>query len=207
MNTCARMESTSAPGRIQLSNETAKFLQKNGRGSWIKQREDSVEVKGKGQITTYWLKLGHLSTGKDPGASEKSASSPSEDVSSSQVGGLIDLPKGAQDAEKISRFVDWNVEVLEKLLRQIVVRRQSVARGSVRRIVHDRHVNAPNGEIPLEEVKEIIELPVYETEGEHKDQDPDSVKLPQEVSDQLRSFVACIGNLYHSNPFHSCRFR
>lgn len=35
MNTCARIESTSAPGRIQCSKETAMLLNASGKGNWL----------------------------------------------------------------------------------------------------------------------------------------------------------------------------
>ena len=51
----ARMESTGQKGRIQLSQETADLLVKAGKGSWLEERRDMVEAKGKGTLQTYWL--------------------------------------------------------------------------------------------------------------------------------------------------------
>jgi class 3 adenylate cyclase len=55
MNTAARMESTSAMSRIQVSSATAEELIKWKRGKWIKPRDGTVLVKGKGNMQTYWL--------------------------------------------------------------------------------------------------------------------------------------------------------
>ena len=55
VNTAARMESTGARNRIHLSEQTARILIGHGRGSWVQPREDKVEAKGKGILSTYWL--------------------------------------------------------------------------------------------------------------------------------------------------------
>ena len=49
------MEHTGEKNRIHLSNELAELLQMTGKHHWISNREDKVEAKGKGVLTTYWL--------------------------------------------------------------------------------------------------------------------------------------------------------
>jgi hypothetical protein len=51
------MESTGKPNRIQLSQEMADELRKQGKGSWVVPREGLVKVKGKGYLETFWLDL------------------------------------------------------------------------------------------------------------------------------------------------------
>jgi adenylate cyclase len=51
VNTASRMESSGAPGRIQISAETAAVLDKQ----FVVEERGSVELKGKGCLTTYWL--------------------------------------------------------------------------------------------------------------------------------------------------------
>lgn len=55
MNQASRMESTGVPGRVQLSEETASLLRSAKRDAWLTQREDAVEAKGLGRLTTYFL--------------------------------------------------------------------------------------------------------------------------------------------------------
>ena len=55
MNTAARMESNSAAGRIQLSEDTAKLLKEAGKSAWLRPREDVVMAKGKGAMKTVSL--------------------------------------------------------------------------------------------------------------------------------------------------------
>jgi hypothetical protein len=42
------MESLGAPGRIQVSTDTAKYLIAAGKEAWLEIRQDPVEAKGKG---------------------------------------------------------------------------------------------------------------------------------------------------------------
>lgn len=46
MNTTARMEQTSEPGRIHLSKETAELLWTFGKEAWTEMRLDKVKAKG-----------------------------------------------------------------------------------------------------------------------------------------------------------------
>lgn len=50
VNTAARMETTGLRDRIHMSFETAELLKAAGRENWVKQREDKVVAKGKGEI-------------------------------------------------------------------------------------------------------------------------------------------------------------
>jgi class 3 adenylate cyclase len=57
MNTASRMESLSLPGRIQISEDTAKLLMNVNLSNWIKPRKSLIHAKGKGDIQTYWLQV------------------------------------------------------------------------------------------------------------------------------------------------------
>jgi len=50
VNTTARMESSGLPNRIQVSQETAKYLIDAGKGQWLKARQDTIVAKGKGEM-------------------------------------------------------------------------------------------------------------------------------------------------------------
>ncbi|CAB9521796.1 Receptor-type guanylate cyclase gcy [Seminavis robusta] len=55
INTASRMESNGVPGKIHVSQSTADELIRHGHRDWLTEREDKVEAKGKGLMTTYWV--------------------------------------------------------------------------------------------------------------------------------------------------------
>lgn len=80
VNTASRMESTSKKNFIQVSQETAKLLMRSKKGHWLKEREDVVKAKGKGELQTYWLKA-------DPESDTASEFEKNEGVSTSDFHG------------------------------------------------------------------------------------------------------------------------
>lgn len=56
VNTTSRIESTGEGGRIHVSQEFARELIQRGKSDWVIKREDKVEAKGKGKLTTFWLR-------------------------------------------------------------------------------------------------------------------------------------------------------
>ena len=58
VNTAARMESTSKPGFIQVSQKTADYLVAKGKQQWLRPRSDLVNAKGKGVLQTYFVDPG-----------------------------------------------------------------------------------------------------------------------------------------------------
>ena len=46
MNVAARMQHTSERGRIQVSKATADFLKRDGKGKWVKPRNELMNIKG-----------------------------------------------------------------------------------------------------------------------------------------------------------------
>ena len=57
VNTTSRVESTGKGGQIHVSQQFADELIKYGKPHWIVPREDAVQAKGKGMLTTYWLRV------------------------------------------------------------------------------------------------------------------------------------------------------
>lgn len=55
VNTAARMESNSAPGKILCSAATATLIMEAGKAHWVTERPDKVNAKGKGTMVTYWV--------------------------------------------------------------------------------------------------------------------------------------------------------
>ena len=57
INRAARVEATGEPGRVHVSKETAKLLEKANMSDWLIPRGTMVEAKGLGQLETFWLKV------------------------------------------------------------------------------------------------------------------------------------------------------
>jgi ammonium transporter, Amt family len=55
MNTAARMESHGLAGQIHISEDTAKALMAKGKSHWVTPRNDTIDVKGKGLLKTFWV--------------------------------------------------------------------------------------------------------------------------------------------------------
>ena len=91
VNTAARMESSSRAGSIHCSRATADLLMASGRSSWVTERLDKINPKGKGEMTSYWVhprtkseeasqRSGHLSN--DPTVDESVGTGVSQDITS-----------------------------------------------------------------------------------------------------------------------------
>jgi class 3 adenylate cyclase len=228
MNTAARMEHTGSRDRIQMSQETADLIVAAGKATWITPREDGkcssgtmhctenqilktyfpfpfavVEAKGKGVMQTYWLeivpKVGQVSA-------EQRDSSGDSDVETGQ--NLLDVTSTLQHTtpfaleEKSCRLVNWNVDVLLRLIKQIVVRRESgPLLPEQKGIIQEEQYKSIQTSGPLQEVKEIISLPGF-VEANYQD-DPEDILLPNEVVIQLHDYITHIAGLYRNNPFHN----
>lgn len=98
---------------------------------------------------------------------------------------------------KTERLINWNVDVLERLLKKIVARRISLKRKST-------NVNwsqSKGTKIVLNEVQEVIKLPEYNSK--YSGISADSIVLEPKVRHQLREFVTEIALTYHDNHFHN----
>lgn len=110
-----------------------------------------------------------------------------------------------EDDPKTKRLIDWNVESLHKLLKEIVARRNvGNNNSSCELMIPPREEDIKCGETFLDEVKDIISLPRFDASFiRNQDDELQSVVLPDEVILQLRDYVTCIAAMYRDNPFHS----
>jgi hypothetical protein len=154
VNTASRMESTGEENLVQLSSATAKLLAEGGKEDWLLKREGGVVAKGKGDMETYWLERKdskrrrrlslntafHTFTGTDSSsdgsgnlAPEGSYSNPQQPRNNSQLWGGSETieqfdamtPKNSFRDSVDVKLIDWNVDILLKLLRQVVSLGQS----------------------------------------------------------------------------------
>jgi hypothetical protein len=176
MNTASRMESTCHANHIQISQETANLLESAGKHHWFKERDDKVEAKGKGVLTTYFLTMDHFSNAYPAKNTKKTGS------------------------------IDWIVEVMSSLLTEIAKVRKigkvvPDAPSSIDLLEKDfQSKRGEDGKDVLDEVAEFIILPdcYLSTEG-----DECNVALDGQVLNELHDYVQTISQMYKENPFHN----
>jgi class 3 adenylate cyclase len=214
MNTTARVETTGMKNKIHISRETAELLKGSGKGHWVTAREEKVVAKGKGEMQTYWLELRGDSGKSTTSGSSCSNDGASEDFSMGAPQPLLnDEVKAIFGVDHVvptiptdhHRLVDWNTAVLSRLLVDIVARREAsaieAAPETMLRELEQAQLQREN--VVLEEVEDIITLPMFDAQAAHNKKDPEEIDLGAKVRDQLRDYVATICLMYRDNPFHN----
>ena len=179
-----------------------------------------------GELQTYWLVFKQsdsvsMSSGRSTSESEQNVLHPKDELQESgrQQPMSVPLPVGMQEhiapvklSKKAERLVDWNEDILSRLLRQIVARREAdggktLTDLKLARIEHDLREKWSQGTV-MDEVKEIIQLPKYDNAAALKKEEMDAsgIKLRKVVREQLRTYVATVAGMYRekdSVPFHN----
>jgi class 3 adenylate cyclase len=203
MNTCARMESNGKKSKIHISEETANLLINVGKGAWVKPREDAIYAKGKGELKTFWLDIIEKS---EHGSNDEGDDANTKNMIENDTDGPLNgkaTPTGGKLSDKAMRLVCWNVEVMVRLLKQVVARRRATGR-KVGSIIVDESILLPShGGMVLDEVKEIITLPTFDAKVAEKQQNTNEVQLDPAVVQQLNDYVMKIAGMYRDNPFHN----
>ena len=159
------------------------------KDKWVTQREDKIQAKGKGELTTYWV---------DPTASSQdsvadSSASPEKSSNTGDDGIILD--------NKALRLIDWNVEMLARFLRKVVDRRACTP----------DLASGPKGSFPKKSdgtrvIEEFIEvLPLIEYNKAEKVEGLRSEhELSASVMKQLREYVTSVCTMYNAkNAFHN----
>lgn len=113
VNTAARMESNGQKGRIQCSQATADLLVESGKQGWIKQREDKIHAKGKGELTTYWIEINSLTTSS--GTSASYPATVSTQVSTTDITSIAE----AQDIHQMAELRRQQLKEYKEILNQL----------------------------------------------------------------------------------------
>jgi hypothetical protein len=100
------------------------------------------------------------------------------------------------------RLVSWNVEVLIRILKQIVARRNTSSRNKGPTPDESLFLES-QGKGLLDEVKEIITLPQFDAKAARQQKNPNDIQLNPSVVSQLNDFVSRIAGMYNSNTFHN----
>lgn len=213
------MESTGERDRIQLSQATADILRDAGKGHWLKARETPVVAKGKGQMQTYWF---------EPINSRRSISSCASDdsltrssISTSGMRSVIwgddddnSMPDMLSQRSKHMRMIDYNVDLLAGLLKQVVARRRVMDMSGCyddeeppqyHKKSNDYLNDDDDDDAPrvIDEVAEVIDIPEFNPSAYKGYVDPESIELGATVMAQLKRYVTIIASMYRNNPFHN----
>lgn len=158
------------------------MLLEDGKEHWLEPRADSVHAKGKGILTTYWIR------------------SETEEFSASRSTDLV-----PQIVDNRTRNIDWAVAMLLQLIRQVVagrsIRVQTRTKCQRQPKTDETQSLSYQERIPMEELQEIIKLPPFSIVETKNKQNPDDI-VNEKVIGQLHQFVTGIADMYQSNPFH-----
>jgi len=148
VNTASRMEGTGMGNRIQASATTANHLRRFGKDAWMTPRDELVQVKGRGEVQTYWINVppgiiasedSAITGYEEPGVASTATTGGSTigeldrhlDASGSgsrkgncdvSCGGSVG---GSTAGDRTERLVDWCADLLLGLLKKIVAMRES----------------------------------------------------------------------------------
>ena len=201
----ARIESNGKKSMIHLSQETADLLIIAGKSNWLRIRSDKIIAKGKGEMQTYWLELSDK-------ADTNSVAGTVDHVDHVKDCAMFDVPNVSAaiaeqtgiDPGKTERLIDWNVEVLVRLLKQVVARRQKQGRETAGLSgTEELMILSTRGETVLDEVKEIITLPQFDS-FTSTNEEIEAIEISAKVSEQLHDYVWNIAFMYRNNP---CKYK
>ena len=119
-------------------------------------------------MQTYWLEIAP----KDSQSTSDRKSSSSASSGNADDQKLVDEALPIKQDPKTTRLVDWNVDVLLRLIKLIVSRRKSclIPQDQKKSPQEERYKTDESATCPLDEVKEIITLPGFTEAKKQEDQ-------------------------------------
>ena len=203
VDTTYQMLTSGKSNKIHLSVETAELLNLAGKHEWIVPRNDLVVVKGKGTMSTFWIKPKECLAAREPCKTENDTASLSDTDSeswgeASVAQGVAATKPGGNDFQN---RVDWNYNILLEYLKKIQARKNLVSRKAFKKIKNPGE-EIGMGDPIIEEALEPVKMPTFDPKGVRKvGQMP--IDLGPDIESQLRLYVSSIASTYRDNPFHS----
>jgi Adenylate and Guanylate cyclase catalytic domain len=227
VNTAARMESNGKRNGIHVSSETAEQLRGGGKGHWLVKRSDKVVAKGKGLLETYWLEMKQQSSGSQhSGRSTKSGASTTSGTSTdvANTAKPAKTLKGDTDIDepvlpaKIKRLVKWNADVLLRILKLVVARREALEQLNLDEsgasndfaMGGSQYLNESSrkGATAIDEVIDIIQLPKFNAKAAKIQRDAKDIEIDPKAIQQLHDYITVIASMYRVDvPFHNVSVR
>ena len=233
-----RLERSSKRNRIHCSKATAAWLRADGVGHWVTSRDNSKLGGRAATLQSFWVEPSSDSddqnydsfstTDLEPSFSSLSPVPENMEANDTlEVSGsplllrrspvrstemfkrtLSDPPLECTE-DKCNIMIDWNVDVLTRLLRSLVAKRRAIGDVEPR---SELNLNPSKylpkeGESPsvLKEVGNVIDMPELEARAffNSKNIDEGSVELDEVVLSQIRAFVSTIETMYGAHPYHN----
>ena len=111
---------------------------------------------------------------------------------------IASVADNGNSSKALASLIEWNVDVLARIIREIVAARDSTApAGNARDFSHLAHASQ-TGTI-IDEVEEVVNLPQFDAETVRRMKERQSVTLPPDVMPQLRDFVTEIAHMCKSS--------
>jgi 3'5'-cyclic nucleotide phosphodiesterase len=154
----------------------------------LTEREEKVDCKGKGMMTTFWCDLNSVAGGSLFSASEASHGA---DITAQPEDGHI---SDAHEAKQ-QRLVEWNMSIFASLLREIVS-----SRPSHHKIQENEPSISTTERSPIDEIQDEIS---FRMQCSTSDQAVSAAEVSDMAIAQLRELITCIARSYRNNPFHN----
>jgi hypothetical protein len=187
---------------------SAASLIEHGKENWIQAREEVVHAKGKGVIQTYWVLTRRQATSiveverpkfiqsnlPDSNSDLESVGSGNlsiwgeEDHLDESANGSFDLVSTMR-GRKNDRLIDWQVDLLLRLIKQIIAGREPTATP-----ISSPSTVVETCPVVFEEVSESIELPKFDPEAARARLS--TADVPDVVILELREYVSTIASRY-----------
>jgi len=170
-----------------MSVDTADLLMKAGKEHWCRKRPELVTAKGKTAIQTYWLQSPGDTDVEEPISDNPDNSTRQKEVDLANVEDSL--------SPKVKRLVEWNVEILKKLLQEIVAKRDAFGKKRTNEAqIAKLEVAYTKKQYLIDEVKEIISLPKFDVRAHKKK--AEKAELSPQVVEQLKLYVSAIAAMH-----------
>jgi class 3 adenylate cyclase len=210
VDTAHQMLTSGEPNKIHVSVETAELLNLAGKQSWIVSRKDLVLVKGKGEMSTFWIKPKACLSAPDPCKTDSSTDSSTtsdefDDLDSWGSANVDQRPLGTPtDTNRLQHLIDWNFKVLLEYLKMVQARRHATrSRMGAARRAKEPDSDIGMGDPIIEEALEAVRMPPFDSRAAKAKIDPDLITIDPEVESQLRLYISSIASTHRDNAFHS----
>jgi len=107
--------------------------------------------------------------------------------------------KDAAASKHMQRLVDWNDEVLEQFLKQIIAKRQARGEDSQGEI---SFLSTEEGKTILDEIPDCICFPAFHADSASEKLDVSKVQLPLPIASQLKEYVSHVSSQFQDHAYH-----